>query len=55
MGRPKNELKKIHRKKVKKAKEKVQAFSKGEISYADLSQKAKHFLQKSKKQKSTLT
>lgn len=55
MGRPKKELKKIHNKKIKKAKKVVQSFSKGEIPYQELSQKAKHFLKKSKKQKSSLT
>ncbi len=51
MGRPKRELKKIHKKKAKKAKSKVRLFSKGEISYEKLTQKAKHFLKKSQKQK----
>ncbi len=54
MGRPKNELKKIHKKKVKKAKKETRSFSKGETPYEKLSQRAKHFLRKSKKQKSTL-
>lgn len=51
MGRPKKELKQIHRKKVKKAKKMVQSFSKGDIPYEKLNQQAKHFLNKSKKQK----
>ena len=52
MGRPKKELKKIHRKKVKKAKNEARSFSKGDIPYEKLTRRAKHFLQKSKKQKS---
>ena len=55
MGRPKHELKKIHRKKVKKAKEKTKLYSKGEISYQELSQRAKSFLKKGKKKKTTLS
>ncbi|MFH1519441.1 MAG: hypothetical protein ABIE75_02595 [Candidatus Omnitrophota bacterium] len=51
MGRPKWELKKIHKKKAKKAKRKSQLYSKGEISYDKLTQRAKHFLEKSRKQK----
>jgi len=51
MGRPKKELKIIHKRKVRKAKEKVRLYSKGEISCKDLTQKAKHFLRKGKKQK----
>lgn len=51
MGKPKRELKKIHRRKVKKAKKMVQSLCKGEIPFEKLSQRAKHFLKKRKKQK----
>jgi len=51
MGRSKYELKKVHRKKIKKAKEKLRLYSKGEISSEKLTRCAKHFLQKRKKQK----
>jgi hypothetical protein len=54
MGRPKRELKKIHRKKVKKAKAKVKLYAKGEIPYEKLTQRAKSFLRKGKKKKSAL-
>jgi hypothetical protein len=53
MGRSKYELKKVHRKKVRKAKEKLKLYSKGEIPCEKLPSFAKHFLQKSKKQKQT--
>jgi hypothetical protein len=49
MGRPKKELKKIHRKKIKKAKEKVKLFLKGEISYKNLTQLGRRILEKRKK------
>ena len=51
MGRPKKELKKIHRKNVKKAKEKVKLFLKGELGTEKLTERAKHFLKKEKKKK----
>lgn len=54
MGRPKKELKKIHRKNIKKAKKKVKLYLAKEIPYEKLTQKAKHFFQKSKKKKSSL-
>jgi len=54
MGRPKRELKQIHRKKVKKAKAKVKLYRQKEISYEKLTEKAKHFLRKGKKKKSPL-
>jgi hypothetical protein len=54
MGRPKKELKKIHRKKIKKAKEKVKLFKEGKATLESLTQKAKHFLKKSKKRKTVL-
>ncbi|MBU1113213.1 MAG: hypothetical protein KKH93_05005 [Candidatus Omnitrophica bacterium] len=50
MGRPKKELKRIHRKKAKKAKKKVQAYSKKEITFEKLSKRSKHFLEKKRKQ-----
>ena len=52
MGRPKRELKKIHRKKTKKAREEANQHKKGKIPYEKLTQRAKHFLKKSEKQKS---
>jgi len=55
MGRPKEELKKIHRKKVKKAKEKVKAYCRGEIPYSSLSQLAKKLLEKRKRAEKFLT
>jgi len=51
MGRSKRELKKIHKKKTKKARREAKQCSKGEIPYEKLTQRAKHFLRKSKKQK----
>ncbi len=51
MGRPKKELKQIHRKKVKKAKKKVNEFIKGQTPINELTQHAKHFLKKQKKAK----
>ena len=54
MGRPKKTLKKIHKKKVTKAKEKVKLFLKGELPKEQLTQRAKHFLTKGKKKKSSL-
>jgi len=53
MGRPKYELKKIHRRKVKKAKEKLKLYSKGETPYEKLTSFAKYLLKKGKKQKIT--
>ncbi|NQT28111.1 MAG: hypothetical protein HQ570_00765 [Candidatus Omnitrophica bacterium] len=51
MGRPKKELKKIHKKKTNKARKEAKQYSKGEIPYEKLTQRAKHFLKKGKKQK----
>lgn len=51
MGRSKRELKKIHKKKTNKARGEAQQHSKGEIPYEKLTQRAKHFLKKSKNQK----
>ncbi len=48
MARYKKELTKIHRKKVKKAKEKVRLYLKGELPYEKLTQRAKRFLEKHK-------
>ena len=53
MGKPKRELKKIHKKKTKKARREAKQCSKGEIPYAKLTRRAKHFLRKGKKQKTT--
>ncbi len=55
MGRSKRELKQVHRKKVKKAKQKLGQHRKNEITYEKLSEKSKHFLKKGKKKKSTLS
>ena len=49
MGRYKKELKKIHRKKIKKAKEKVKAYLRGEIPYEKLTSLAKRLLEKRKR------
>tara|TARA_B100000315_G_C14500015_1_gene551869 strand:- start:209 stop:376 length:168 start_codon:yes stop_codon:yes gene_type:complete len=54
MGRPKKELKKIHRKNIKKAKAKVRLLKKGEITHKDLTERGKHFLKKGKKKKLSL-
>jgi len=50
MGRPKKELKKIHRKKIRKAKSKVHLHAKKEIDFNQLTERAKHFLEKKRKQ-----
>lgn len=55
MGRPKRELKQIHRKKVKKAKAKVNQYKKNEITFEKLTERAKHFLKKGKKKNLTLS
>ena len=52
MGRPKKELKKIQRKKVRAAKEKVKLYLKGEAPYQNLTQLAKRLLKKRKRQES---
>ena len=49
MGRPKKELKKIHRKKARRAKEKVKLHLKGEVRQQSLTQLAKMFLKRRKK------
>ena len=53
MGRPKKELKKIHKKKTNKARKEAKQHSKGEIPYEKLTKLAKHFLTKGKKKKTT--
>ncbi len=55
MGRPKKELKKIHRKKIKKAREKIKLLKEGKVTLESLTQKAKHFLKKGKKGKTVLS
>lgn len=55
MGRYKAEMIKVHRKKVRKAKEKVKSYLKGESSYEGLTQLAKHLLRKRKKQEAKPT
>ena len=54
MGRPKKELKQIHSRKIRKAKEKVKTFKEGKCTYAQLTERAKHFLKKGKKKKTGL-
>ena len=52
MGKIKKEMKKIHSKKVKKAKEKLQLYRKNELPYDKLNHLTKKFLSKQdKKQK----
>jgi hypothetical protein len=53
MGRPKIELKKIHRRKIKKAKQRVKLHLKGEVPYEKLTRRSKNFLRKGKKPKVT--
>jgi len=52
MGRYKREMKKIHATKVRKAKDAVRAFVKGEKTFEDLTQRAKKLLAKRRKQES---
>lgn len=54
MGRPKKELKRIHKKKIKKAKQKLQLLKAGKLTSKQLTQRARHFLKKGKKKKTTL-
>lgn len=49
MGRPKKEMKKIHRKKLKIAKRKTKAYLKGDLTINQLSQLAKSKLARKKK------
>lgn len=49
MGRYKKELKRIHARKVRKTKEMVRKYYKGELSYEKLTALAKKFLEKRKK------
>ncbi len=49
MGRPKSELKKIHRRKIKKAKKKVKNHLDKDSPCEPLTQLAKHFLKKQNK------
>ena len=55
MGRPKKELRQIHRKKVKKAKEKIKSFKAGTITFDSLTRKAKNLLKKGKRKKISLS
>jgi len=55
MGRPKKELKKVHKKKVKKAKEKTKLYAKGKLPFEELTQRAKRFLKKGKKKKTIVS
>jgi len=51
MGRSKKEMKGVHARKIKKAKEKLQLYLKKEVALEKLSQRVKHFLLKSNKKK----
>ncbi len=51
MGRSKNELKRIHAKRVRKTKQKLQLFKKGELSADKLTALAKRFIEKARKKK----
>lgn len=55
MGRPKKELKRIHKKKVKKAKEKANLYTKEKLPFEELTQRAKRFLKKGKKKKTVVS
>ena len=55
MGRSKYELKRVHRKKTRKTKEKIRLYSKGEITYDKLPQAAKLLLKKGKQKKVSLS
>ena len=50
MGRPKRELKKVHRKKIRKAKKIVKLYSQKELAFEKLTVRGKHFLEKKRKQ-----
>ena len=50
MGRSKRELKRIHRKKIKKAKKKVKLYSQKELAFEKLTVRGRHFLEKKRKQ-----
>jgi hypothetical protein len=52
MGRYKAELKRIHGKKVRKAKGMLKLYKKGELPYEKLTQRAKKLLEKRKRQES---
>ncbi|MCK4917564.1 MAG: hypothetical protein KAS51_05070 [Candidatus Omnitrophica bacterium] len=54
MGRPKKELKQIHRKKVAKAKEKIKEYLNKNISYQELTVKAKKVIKKTKTKKTVV-
>jgi hypothetical protein len=55
MGRYKEKLKRIHRKKMRKAKEAVMLFYKKEMAYEKLNALAKKFLAKRKRKESCLS
>ena len=50
MGRPKKELKRIHRRKVKKAKEKLKLYLKSGVGSLKITQLAKKLFKKRKKE-----
>jgi len=53
MGRSKKEMKRVHARRVKRDKRKLQLYSKKEIAFEKLNQHAKHLLDKSKKKKTS--
>ena len=55
MGRPKKELKRIHKKKIRRAKAKVRSHLKGELPKEKLTTLAKRFLRTKKKKEAKKT
>lgn len=49
MGKSKNEMKKIHRKKIRKAKEKLKLFNAKKIPYQKISRRTKKILMKERR------
>ena len=54
MARPKNEIRKIHKRKLKKAKEKIKLYERGELKYENLPALARRILQKRQRFKISL-
>jgi len=55
MGRPKKELRRIHKKKIRRAKAKVRSHLKGELSQEKLTTLAKRFLRTKKNKEAKKT
>ena len=55
MGRPKKELKRVHRKKIKRAKTRVKSHLKGDLPKEKLTTLAKRFLRSKKKKEARKT